>query len=175
MPKVVYPAFLIEDQPNELSMMDNVSSRFQHTTFSRLPVIDTFVEGEIFDSEGNVHQYRGMSGWPLFPNNWIKTVLEILIIPAIISKLLELVFPIVPSIEASKHLTIEEYKKRILDSIERFYPAKIASKERQSLSAVLESKNSYLEVLQGVEDWRYYGGDRDEDGHLLGKNGEPIA
>lgn len=160
--KIKYPVLVIEEPGSELTGMNNVRFKSDFHTSSRVPKIGKFKAGCLFDSAGFCYRYNGECGKPRFPVGWVSVLLETLIIPPIITKILERIYYFGPNITSRELLPVEVFKEEIISAV-----ASRKAKDGPELRRALSREVTYDGVLKAVDHWRYYGGKRDKDGHLL--------
>jgi hypothetical protein len=155
-----YPVFLIENRRNnKLTGYSIVYGPTGFTVLGRVPNSKKFTEGHLFGADGRIFTYLGSSGWPRFgPKTCL--VLDNLVVPGLIFKLFERVGYYGPTLATEEHVNLEEFKRRLISSIENY-----GSNDINQLKSLLSEKNNFIDVLDGVDWWRFYAGKRDEDGH----------
>lgn len=165
---LAYPIAIVEHKKgNPLCGFDVVYSKRGFTTFGRVPNAAKFRSGIIFDCSGQVFEYEGSSGWPRF-SSATSNLLDNLLLPGIITKVVECFGYFGPTLISQELLGIETYRAKLYAAISSY-----GAKDLQQLKQILNAKTTYRSVLEGFEHWRYFGDNRDEDGHPeLLENGE---
>ena len=159
-PKLSYPVFVIEsDHSNEFTGFNVVRNRFDFTVFGRVPNSAKYTNGYLFDSEGRRYTDKGAAGWPRFSPALCR-VLDSIILPGLISKILEAIIYFGPKPVVLSNPNLNEFKSMVESSIENYQ-----GKPQHQLRKVVASKGSFQEVIEGIEWWVCHGGIRDPDGH----------
>lgn len=160
-----YPVFLIEnDRKNQFTGFNIVYRPTGYSVWGRVPNANKYQEGQMFDASGRIFKYAGSSGWFRFSPK-VCSVLDSLILPGLVSKLFEALAYYGPALMTGEKVDIEEFKHRLLASIERY-----GSKDLDQLSSLVSKATDFVAVLEAVDWWRYNGGTRDEDGHPISAN-----
>jgi hypothetical protein len=159
---LIYPVFIVEKKAQKYAIFDIARRQSDFIIFSRLPPKVEYLEGKLFDSEGTVYDYLGSSGSPRF-GPALKILLEALIVPSLMMKALASVVYFGPSLTTSKKVDISEYRDLIMTHLTRH----TRPKERPQLRSLLDKASTYKEVIEAIDWWRFHGGERDEDGHLI--------
>jgi hypothetical protein len=161
-----YPALIVEKKPRKYTIVDIVWSPSDYVTLSRMPAQLQYVDGRIFDSEGQVFSYSGSAGWPRFGET-SKFICELLIIPSFFVKMLAYIAYYGPNVRTVESIDLASYKQEILTR----YPRELKPEERMELTSLFNRANTFEEVIKAYDWWRLHGGKRDEDGHPLEDNG----
>lgn len=156
---LTYPVFLIESEKGrELTGYTVVESQTGFVPLGRLPAADKYVDGLIFDSAGYVYEYCGARGWPRFGGFW-RPLLEALILPSILIKILEFVVYFGPDLKSARKMELDEFKTGIVDAVASFERHEVIQ-----LESMLSEKGDYISAIESVDWFRYFGGHRDELG-----------
>ncbi len=158
---IAYPIVVIEDLPHEFLIMDIVRKRNGFITFSRVPTIGNFQHGKVFDSAGQIFRYEGECGWPRF-RGVVKIILEAIILPTILTKLLESFVYFGPDLRSVEQVPLDDFRRLLVQAVSSFEKSR---KSLTELEELLKRKKTYRDVIEGVDWWRYHGGRRDPDGH----------
>ncbi|WP_090060682.1 hypothetical protein [Celeribacter neptunius] len=162
----IYPLFWIElPERKEFSTMDVVYRRSGFTTLFRLPSKAKFSTGLLFDAGGRCFCYDGERGpCRLKTTSIIKVILESLVLPSLLFWPLSSVVYYGPNIQSCEELSLGDFKQKIMQAILSHKSNKDADREID-----LPPCQDFRAVIEAIEHWRYFGGKRDEDGHLLGR------
>lgn len=157
--QITYPVYIIENQRQKYNNANIVRRQTGFITLGRVPAKRKFVKGHLFDSRGICYEYQGECGWPRYGGRF-REIAELLILPALISKVLEVFLYFGPDLKEETPLSLDQFKAKIVQST-----ARIAKKDLDQLKRTLASKTDYISVIEGVEWWLYNAGKRDQDGH----------
>jgi len=157
-----YPLFLAERKSDGgIRWYDVIFSQAGFTTFGRVPLASQYSNGHVFDSSGRVYVYLGASGWPRF-SQVICNVLDNLIIPGLFFRGLGFFVYFGPKLVSSERLDLEEFEAEILTVVRGFQDPGFEELKKSVLSST-----DFRSVIEGVDWYRFHGGDRDEDGHPI--------
>jgi hypothetical protein len=159
---VTWPLFVIEDRANDYTIYDILSRQSDFLTFGRLPPVGKFRSGHAFDAGGKVYRYQSEAGWPRFSRRW-KGLLENLIVPGPVFKLVSCFVYYGPALLPGEQLGLPDFRARILERMLVYEKGRDA----RQLKRALEKASSYPEVIAAIDWYRFHGGRRDADGHLL--------
>lgn len=159
---LTFPVFVIEDRAGEYKIYDIATKQSDFLTFSRVPTARTFNAGYVFDAAGQVYRYESESGWPRFSKGW-KNLLEALLLPGPFFKILAYFVYYGPDIRSPEQLELSVFREKVLERLKVYEKGRDA----KQLSKALNQAMSYLEVIKAIDWYRFYGGHRDPDGHLL--------
>lgn len=155
-----YPVFLVEnDRTHVFTGYNVVRKPTDFTTFGRVPNSEKYSDGLLFDSKGRLFNYHGADGWPRFSPQ-VCAILDYLVLPGLLSKLLEAVFYFGPKLTSGEKLDLQSYKEAIIERVERFEKS-----DQPQLRLIIADKKDFASVIEGLDWWRFHGGQRDEDGH----------
>ena len=155
-----YPVLLVEEDRHHSFTGYNIVYRpTGFTTFGRVPNAQKFGKGLMFDSSGKIYQYEGSSGYPRFSPR-ACSILDNLILPGLLIRALHVFWYFGPRLIRSEHVDVPEFKLQASSAIEAY-----EDEEIPQLRGILSRKANYKSVIEGVDWWRYNGGNRDDDGH----------
>lgn len=166
-PAIAFPIFLIEDRKGEYVIYNMFHQWSDFVTFGRVPPHGQFNAGYVFDSAGFAYRYESECGWPRFSTRW-KKFLEVLILPGLLFKVVGYFVYYGPNLLSGEQLDVPEFRKRIFERMQVYEKGRDARQLRKTL----DRASSYQEVIKAVDWYRFYGGRRDDDGHLLEENNE---
>ena len=109
-----------------------------------------------------MHQSR----WPRF-GEVANSIGEALIVPGLIATILSRVVYFGPHLTTRRSVTVDDFRQELLKSLARH----VSAADRRELEGLLGKQESFEEIVEAVNWWRFLGGARDEDGHLLGQDG----
>ncbi len=155
-----YPIAVVENSPaHRFTGFMIVRRQTGFSVLGRVPNSQKFGEGHVFDSAGQIFCYAGSSGKPRFSPG-LCVILDNLLVPGFLSKLIELFLYFGPELVSREKLLPAEFKSRLLSAIEAH-----GSEDVDELRQVLVGRTGFQDILEGVDWWRYCGGRRDRDGH----------
>lgn len=155
-----YPVSINERRTNSYWGGDIIYSQREFLTFGRVPTRGTFVNGEVFDSSGRYFTYHGERGFPRFQHR-TKNLLEILVLPGIAFYFSQLFAYYGPDVKTKTLLDLNDFKARLV----AVWSKGSNNDEKAELAGLVGPAKDYRMALERVDHWRYFGGQRDEDGH----------
>lgn len=159
-PSMVFPVAIVEaTNKNPYTGMYVVFRRAQFLTLGRMPNDEKYRDGRMYDAQGNIYSYSGCAGWPRFhPKTCI--ILEWFLIPGLIMNAVSFAVYLGPRITSVEHVEVDDFRESLIESVAVF-----GNKSLPELVGILKKRTSYETILLGLEQWRYFGDDRDSDGH----------
>ncbi|AKS44812.1 hypothetical protein SAMN05444287_2274 [Octadecabacter temperatus] len=155
-----YPVFWVESKKRRsFSTYGKVNRRSGFTTFSQLPRKKQFTRGKCFDASGVLFLYDGSAGAPRF-NGMTKTVLENLILPSILGKVIEHLRYFGPKLISSSSMDLETFKLELFSAIIAH-----GRSDCEELQFNLSEANNFKAAINAAENWQFHSGQRDADGH----------
>lgn len=158
--KADYPWLCVEEsKENKYFGFEVVRGQADFITSGRVANSETFRIGCVFTGTGRYLTYRGSAGWPRFHPR-VCILLDNLVLPGLLTKAAAVFFYFGPMLQGQEKLSVEEFRQSIIDSIEGY-----RGRTERQLRRVLAKRDSYRDIIEGVEWWQYHGGVRDSDGH----------
>lgn len=142
-----YPVFMIEDRGQEYSQYSLIRSQRSLVPLLRVPIEGAFVRGHIFDRSGNIYRFEGEVGQPRFKEGILRSVLENLLFPSILFQILGLFKYYGPHLISVEHVSVEEFKERILAAIQVYEREPVMDCLRDKMKGV----GSFAAILDDVE------------------------
>ena len=159
---IAYPLFLIEDKAQRYAIYNIIYSKDDFVVFSRVPPKGEYKMGIAFDSAGYVYSYAGSSGMPRFAPT-PKLILEILILPSVVFKLMAKFIYYGPTLQSREKLSTDQFRELLIEKLSRYEKGK----DRVQLVSLLDKAIDYKAMIDAVDFYRKFGGNRDEDGHEI--------
>lgn len=166
--EAAFPIFVVEDRQGEYVGYDIVKRWSDFVTFGRVPARGEFNAGYAFDVTGKMYRYESELGWPRFSKGW-KGFLEALVLPGPLFKIIAHFTYYGPDIQPGEVLDLARFQEMIFKRMQVYEKGRDAKQLRELIGRA----TSYAEVIDAINWYRFYGGRRDKDGHLLDENGDP--
>lgn len=142
-----YPVFMIEDRGQEYNQYSIIHSQRSFVPLLRVPIQGEFVRGRIYDRSGYIYRFDGEMGQPRFKEGFLRSVLDGLILPSILFQILGLFKYYGPHLISVEHVSVEEFKERILAAIQVYEREPVMDRLRDKVKGV----GSYAASLDDVE------------------------
>lgn len=161
---IKFPAIIVEDKANEYKIYDVIYQWSDFVTLGRAPAKGTYIAGFMFDANGYIYRYDSELGWPRLTKR-LCSFLDNLVVPGLLFKIISSFLYFGPDVGTGKREELIVFRRKLLECL----LVHEKGEDAKQVAVLLEEAHSPLEVIKSVDWYRFYGGRRDKDGHLLGQ------